>query len=68
MVSVRKIINNNCELPGSSSAFLSVLFNSGGTGICISKSDGILFLSFLEIKLFSTACLVSSSKLFYNKT
>lgn len=48
-------------LPESSSA----LFNSGGTGICISNNDGILFLSLLELELFSTEGFGSSSKLFY---
>lgn len=47
-------------LPESSSA----LFNSGGTGICISNNEGIL-LSLLELELFSTGGFGSSSKLFY---
>lgn len=41
-------MNYNCKLPRSSSAFFSVLFNAGGTGICISNNDGILFLSVLD--------------------
>lgn len=48
-------------LPESSSA----LFNSGGTGICISNNEGILLLSLLELELLSTGGFGSSSKLFY---
>jgi len=43
-----------------------VLFNSGGTGICISNNDGILLLSILDTKLVSAVGggFGSSSKLF----
>ncbi|KAE9545726.1 hypothetical protein AGLY_001269 [Aphis glycines] len=37
----------------SSSQFLSMFFNSEGTGICISNNDGILLLLFLNTKLIS---------------
>jgi len=59
-------IKNNCKLPKFSSEFLSKLFNSRGTGICIYNNDGILLLSFLNTKLISEegGDFGSSSKLF----
>lgn len=57
--------SKNWKLPWSSSEFFSLLFNSSGTGICISNNDGILFLSVFELKLLSMLGFGSSSNLFW---